>query len=96
MTMFLQPMTMFLQPPSADEEDPAYPDILLDETHALLTQAQFDALPEYSYSVPTGVIPGKTWKRLEPGRPPLIGRYDPSATKPETHCRLWFRQAIIV
>lgn len=30
--------------------------------HARLTKAQFDALPEYSTSYPSGVYPGKCWK----------------------------------
>lgn len=29
----------------------------------LLTQSEFDALPEYSASYPTGTTPGKRWKR---------------------------------
>ena len=28
-----------------------------------LTQKEFDALPEYSISIPTGTTPGKLWKR---------------------------------
>jgi hypothetical protein len=30
---------------------------------AYLTPAEFDALPEYSCSLPTGTIVGKRWKR---------------------------------
>lgn len=37
--------------------------ILMDDTHCILTQDQFDRLPEYSASIPSGVYPGKAWKR---------------------------------
>lgn len=30
----------------------------------ILTRAEFDALPEYSASLPTGTTVGKRWKRL--------------------------------
>lgn len=33
-----------------------------DDTHVLLTQAQFDGLAEYSTTTPSGVYPGKCWK----------------------------------
>lgn len=31
-----------------------------------LTQEEFDALPEYSCTIPTGVVIGKQWKRGYP------------------------------
>jgi len=37
-------------------------DVMIDETHALLTRRQFDGLRDYSGSKPTGVYPGKCWK----------------------------------
>lgn len=37
--------------------------ILIDDTHALMTRDTFDALAEYSCSYPSGVYPGKMWKR---------------------------------
>jgi hypothetical protein len=40
--------------------------MLLDQTHAVMEQAEFDALDEYSCSEPTGVVIGKMWKRGEP------------------------------
>jgi hypothetical protein len=40
--------------------------ILTDATHAVMTRKYFDALPEYSLSIPTGVTIGKRWKRVEP------------------------------
>jgi hypothetical protein len=38
-------------------------EILVDETHAVMTSRTFRALHEYSSSQPTGVYDGKMWKR---------------------------------
>jgi hypothetical protein len=38
-------------------------DILIDDSHALMTRESFDVLAEYSSSIPTGVYEGKMWKR---------------------------------
>ncbi|BDA85009.1 hypothetical protein Sa4125_25510 [Aureimonas sp. SA4125] len=35
----------------------------MDETHVLLTPHQFRELAEYSTTMPSGVYPGKCWKR---------------------------------
>jgi hypothetical protein len=37
--------------------------ILLDDTHALMTSATFEELSEYSTTIPSGVYPGKMWRR---------------------------------
>ncbi|WGG51792.1 hypothetical protein [Rugamonas sp. DEMB1] len=39
--------------------------ILLDNTHAVMTEATFQQLAEYSYSFPSGVYPGKMWRRYD-------------------------------
>lgn len=39
--------------------------IIVDNTHALMTRRTFDSLAEYSASKPTGVYPGKMWKRFD-------------------------------
>jgi hypothetical protein len=36
---------------------------LVDETHAIVSAANFKLLPEYSGSMPSGVYPGKMWRR---------------------------------
>lgn len=46
----------------------------MDETHVLLTPCQFALLSEYSASIPTGVYPGKCWKRIERRRDGSISR----------------------
>lgn len=57
--------------PPLDEErrgswdQPPREDILLDSNGATMDQATFDRLPEYSRSIPSGVYPGKMWKRDE-------------------------------
>lgn len=38
--------------------------VLVDSVHALMTTATFDALHEYSSSMPSGVYPGKMWKAI--------------------------------
>ncbi len=53
-----------------------------------LSRAEFDALPEYSCSLPTGTTPGKRWRRhdgahdrefIAGGGKPVwwVGEYDP-------------------
>ena len=37
--------------------------IEVDDTHALMTHATFKSLPEYSGTIPSGVYPGKMWRR---------------------------------
>ena len=44
-------------------DQPATGEILIDDTHALMTRATFDRLAEYSASRPTGAYEGKMWKR---------------------------------
>jgi hypothetical protein len=55
------------------QPDPA--SILVDDTHAVMESTTFSKLHEYSSSIPSGVYPGKMWKRLE-------GAHDPRC-KPE-------------
>ena len=44
--------------------------IEIDDTHASMSQSTFESLKEYSCSDPSGVYPGKMWKRNN-------GVYDP-------------------
>lgn len=37
--------------------------VLVDDTHAVVSDADFHRLPEYSCSMPGGVYPGKMWRR---------------------------------
>ena len=36
-------------------------DILLDDTHAMMTQETYDKLHKYNYGPPTGMYEGKMW-----------------------------------
>lgn len=38
-------------------------DILVSNTSAMMTKDAFDKLSEYSTTLPTGVVPGKMWKK---------------------------------
>jgi hypothetical protein len=61
----------------------------MDEKHVLLTRRQFEELPEYSSSMPSGVYPGKCWKRCE-GRKLGPGE-NPWAIKPPfTWYLVWY------
>ncbi len=44
---------------------PSLAGVLIDDTHALMDQATFAALAEYSGTTPTGVYEGKAWKRQD-------------------------------
>jgi len=48
-----------------DQPDPLK--IEIDDTHAMMDLKAFHQLLEYSESVPTGVYPGKMWKRRARG-----------------------------
>ena len=43
----------------------SYPPICFDSSGFLISQKDFDALPEYSRSKPTGVYDGKCWKAYD-------------------------------
>jgi len=72
--------------------------ILTDDTHALMNRPDFDALPEYSCSVPTGVVIGKRWKRGEPYVGPrdtwFLGEYVEVPGRPDL-ARILFREIVI-
>jgi hypothetical protein len=42
---------------------PERENILVDDTHAVMSEADFERLAEYSCSIPSGVYPGKMWRR---------------------------------
>lgn len=47
-------------------DQPPVGDILVDDTHALMTEQTAKQLHEYSTSLPTGTYTGKMWKRRIP------------------------------
>lgn len=44
-------------------DQPSSKNILIDDTHALMSLRVFEELAEYSCSFPSGVYPGKMWRR---------------------------------
>lgn len=58
-SLTIPPMT---DPMGKHWDQPSRDGIVLDDTHALMTEATFKALHEYSGSVPSGVYPGKMWR----------------------------------
>lgn len=44
-------------------QQPPRESIALDDTHALMTAQTFDQFSEYSSTFPSGVYPGKMWRR---------------------------------
>lgn len=50
------PMAKYFDMPDRDE-------IVIDKTHAVMTEKTFNCLANYSASNPTGVYAGKMWKR---------------------------------
>lgn len=57
------PIPLITDPLGRSWQQPARHLIEIDATHALMDQATFDGLAEYSASNPSGVYPGKMWKR---------------------------------
>jgi hypothetical protein len=49
------------------EQPPDIRGALMDDTHVILRPDQLAGLHEYSTSIPTGVYPGKCWKRWGKG-----------------------------
>lgn len=60
---FLEAIPPITDPLGKSWNQPERSEILIDETHALMTRRTFDQLAEYSGSFPTGVYEGKMWKR---------------------------------
>jgi hypothetical protein len=63
--------------------------IEIDDRYALMTRADFDLLPEYSATFPTGVYPGKMWKRHD-------GAHDPRCpVKDRRWLLVWYGESRI-
>jgi hypothetical protein len=59
----LEPIPPITDPMGRHWDQPDRREILIDETHALMTVRTFKALAVYSATQPTGVYDGKMWKR---------------------------------
>jgi len=75
--------------------------ILVDDQHAVMTRAQLAALMEYSTTTPTGVVPGKQWKRREPWKAPAdpvawwLGEYFTTVAD-DGRCGIHWRRILLV
>ncbi|QFY42947.1 hypothetical protein F6R98_10260 [Candidatus Methylospira mobilis] len=43
-------------------DQPSLQNIIIDDTHALMSNDDLNRLSEYSSSIPSGVYPGKMWR----------------------------------
>jgi hypothetical protein len=83
-------------------EQPDSGQILVDDKVAMMTEAVFLKLPNYSCSNPTGVYPGKMWRRAARyGRQEVYDKwylcwYGLHATDPENYCTTKCREIILV
>ncbi len=59
----LEPIPPITDPMGKYWKQPDRREILIDESHAVMTRGSFDQLQEYSASFPSGVYEGKMWKR---------------------------------
>lgn len=79
---------------------PAASRILIDDTHALMDRETLDALLEYSGTLPTGVYPGKMWKRNGAPRctdtPPRWSLCWYGESDKSDHCSVNFREVLLL
>jgi hypothetical protein len=61
----LQSIPPMTDPLSRHWQQPARERVLVDDTHALISAADFEKLLEYTASIPSGKYPGKMWRRRE-------------------------------
>ena len=66
----LQPIPPITDPMGRNWDQPDRKLIEVDGKHALMDRTSFEQLKEYSSTIPTGVYPGKMWKRHD-------GEFDP-------------------
>lgn len=67
--------------------------ILIDDSHALMTKADFNELADYSWSQPSGVYDGKMWKST--GRDATYLKWYHPAEDPNK-CAVGVREILIV
>lgn len=75
------------------DQPPDITEAPMDETHVILTPAQFARLPVYDVSVPTGVYPGKCWRSLLSDNIHVLRWYH---TPKDGFCPILSRDIIIV
>jgi hypothetical protein len=61
-SLYSHPIPPMTHPLSVHWNQPDRSEIEIDDTHALMSQITFNALPDYTASQPTGVYEGKMWR----------------------------------
>jgi len=74
-------------------EQPPASEILVDESHAVMTNTTLLRLHAYDHSIPTGVYTGKMWRRREASGH-LLCWYGPSEKPNE--CSINYRPVLLV
>lgn len=74
-------------------DQPSLASILIDDTHAVLTDPDWKSLHEYSCSIPDGKYPGKIWKAIRGGEGFLVWY---SLSRQEGFLDINYRAALIV
>lgn len=64
----------------------------MDDQHILLSSEQVAGLAEYSSTIPTGVYPGKCWKRLQSTGPLFVW----FGAETDGKCPILFREILEV
>lgn len=64
MTNVIPPITHPLGLGCVQNCQPPLDRILIDDTHAVMLESDWNRLNEYSMSIPTGVYAGKMWKAI--------------------------------
>jgi hypothetical protein len=64
----------------------------MDDEHVVLSLSQYKALAEYSSTIPTGVYPGKVWRRSQKDVELLVW-YGPET--PDHKCPILYRKILL-
>lgn len=67
--------------------------ILIDDTHAAMSERDFESLADYSRSVPSGVYPGKMWKLIMQDGRKLLCWF---SGEREGRCNIFRREILII
>jgi hypothetical protein len=88
------PIPPITAPMGKSWQQPDSSTILIDDTHAVLTQEQLNQLLDYSRSMPSGVYVGKMWKRFDSHMQCWLLCWYESSYRSD-HCSIQHRQILI-
>ena len=87
----VHPVPPMTHPLSKHWDQPERKDVHIDETTARMSKATYDALKNYSLSMPSGAYEGKMWKRICVDKSYLCWY----AYQSETHVKTCLREIVI-